>query len=258
MQSVGDQVSTLVSSLERDHITALQHIDELIAANASITAERDALKSANTVLEKQLTDSTVALLDTEEHLADAIKMVDAVGAAALDMLKVVKRPFGSPSPQKADAGTNGLRPYRPIAAPPIVPVLITDEMLKPDFAQRVAGDVMADDPPLQGDSGDEAEEKPIAAPAAQPAPAPAPVDLAPIKEAIEKKLDAVWDSQLAAADDAMSRMGRGPSAMKLPPVTMRGAEPARPQLTVVNGGSGGLPIFLRRDMVFQRGDGPLM
>lgn len=248
MQSVGDQVSTLVSSLERDHITALQHIDELIAANDGLHAENAALKSANAVLGKQLTDNTVALLDNQEHLADAIKMVDAVGAAALDMLKTVKRPLGSPL--KADAKVE-------IAAPPIVPVLITDEMLKPDFAQQVAGDAMADDPPLQGDSGDETEEKPIAALPAQPAPVPAPVDLAPIKEAIEKNLDAA-----VPADDAMSRMGRGPSAMKLPPVTMRGAEPVRsatpatPRLVVHN--DGGLPVFLQRDTVFQRGDGPLM
>lgn len=272
-QSVGDQVTALVSGLEREHLAALIRVDELNATNASIVSENDAVKSANATLEKQLADRSDALSSAEKQMADALDMVETVAAAALAMLRATKRPDGQPAADPivataiaAEAATLAARPalvQTPPAPPRIVDVLVTDDMLKlapvaittaaveiaptapvepsppivPSFAEQAAADVMTNDAPVASDTGAATEEKPI--------------DPTTIREALDK-LAVVLQPAIAAPAvevSAVDRMHRATSDM-LPAPTLNAAYDG-PTLVIHNDGN--LPSYLARDTNFDNG-----
>lgn len=241
MQSVGDQVSTLVTGLERDHLTALMNVDAL-------SSTKDALTSANAVLEKQLADRSTALAAAEKQLADALEMVETVAAAALDMLRKVRTSADVP-PIKSPIVATAVSTVIPFAkAPPLIDLAPIAAALAelappiaPTFAEQVAGDIMS------SDTGDTTPEKPgdadrasLAASIAygkainaQPEPPAAPVS----------------EPIAAPAPSAVDRMRRDSPSL-LPAPSLSGHQ--GPMLVVHN--EGGLPSFLRANTAFGRVD----
>jgi hypothetical protein len=208
-------IADQVTGLEHNYVAALGQIDSLLSTNTALNALIASLNADKAGLEAQLAD-------LNKHVDDVKAMVENVATGALTMLKTVRAKAETTAKAVVTEGAKVTAEVEKTVSNGIGAALgLVPEAAAPPIAPVVAE-------PVAGDSGDEQPVKAAVMPANTLVPAQAPTLVQKVESAV----------------DRMLHHSSGSPAHIMRPVDM----------TMHVEHDDGLPIFLRRGTVFQRGN----
>jgi hypothetical protein len=222
-------IADAVTSLENDHTAALAKIDALNSTNGALLDMVNSLKADKAAMQTQL--------DTlNTHVKSVNDMVENVAKGALTMLQTVRaQAEAGAKVVVADAASLAAKVEAKVSAGIADAIGLLPETAAPPVAPAAPAPVVHD-ATLTTDSGDEQPAKTALPPAIGLMPAAPPAPPA-AKPTVIEKIETAVDRMLHHSSGSQTQIRR--------PV----------DLTMhVDHDDGGLPIFLRRGTVFQRGD----